>query len=179
MHPPEWHNETGMLYFSYGSNMSSRRLARRVASARFVAVARLPGHELRFHKIGRDGSGKCDVLLTGDHGSLVYGVVFDIPTREKSILDGYEGLGAGYDEKRVSLLTDGGEELRALTYYATRIDPALRPFHWYRNHVLAGAREHGLPADYIAGIEALVTIADPDPARHALESAIYDQGKGS
>ena len=162
-----------MLYFSYGSNMSSRRLAARIASTRFVAVARLPGHELRFHKIGRDGSGKCDALMTGASGSLVYGVVFDVPAREKSVLDGYEGLGAGYDEKRVNLVTREGENLQAVTYYAARIDPALLPFHWYRNHVLAGAREHGLPAGYVARIEALAAIADPDPARHARESAIY------
>ena len=28
---------------------------------------------------------------------------------------------------------------------------------WYREQLLAGAREHGLPADYVAMLEALPT----------------------
>ena len=63
-----------MLYFAYGSNLSSARMAARVPSARVVARAQLPGHALRFHKVGRDGSAKCDACtcppfataLTGD-----------------------------------------------------------------------------------------------------------------
>jgi len=39
-----------MKYFSYGSNMSIRRLADRVPSAQLVTVAKLPSHTLRFHK---------------------------------------------------------------------------------------------------------------------------------
>ena len=60
-----------------------------------------------------------------------------------------------------------------MTYRATRIDPDLKPFAWYLAHVLAGAREHRLPADYIAAIECLAVVDDPDPLRHASELSIY------
>ncbi len=56
-----------MLYFSYGSNMSSRRLLSRVPSARFITSASLPGHALHFHKKGLDGSAKCDAYETKSH----------------------------------------------------------------------------------------------------------------
>ena len=50
-----------LLYFAYGSNMSSVRLRARVNSAQPLGVARLPGHRLRWHMHSLDGSGKCDI----------------------------------------------------------------------------------------------------------------------
>jgi len=44
-----------MLYFSYGSNMSERRLKDRVPSAKKICKAFLRKHDLRFHKKGMDG----------------------------------------------------------------------------------------------------------------------------
>ena len=49
-----------LLYFAYGSNLHPERLRERVPSAESLGVARLEAHVLRFHKRGRDGSGKCD-----------------------------------------------------------------------------------------------------------------------
>ena len=57
-----------------------------------------------------------------------------------------EGLGAGYEEKRVTVSRRGGVSVVALTYYATRIDETLLPYAWYKHHVLAGAREMALPS---------------------------------
>ncbi len=89
-----------MHYFSYGSNMSIKRFMGRVPSAKKVGMGMLDRHELRFHKIGRkDGSGKCDVVETGLHEHIVYGVVFHISTHEKPVLDRVEGLHFGYEEK--------------------------------------------------------------------------------
>ena len=58
----------------------------------------------------------------------------------------------------------------AFTYCATITDPGLKPLHWYRHHVLYCAREHGLPADYIAAIERVEAIRDKDVTR---EMGIY------
>lgn len=165
-----------MLCFCYGSNMSERRLQARVPSARFVAVAELPTHRLRFHKAAMDGSAKCDAEETGDPEDRVMGVVYEIADNEKPDLDRHEALGRGYDEKQVELIT-GESALGAWMYYATRINDSLKPFHWYKDHVLIGARENGLPADYIVQIEAVISIDDPRPGRHERELAIYGQQK--
>jgi gamma-glutamylcyclotransferase (GGCT)/AIG2-like uncharacterized protein YtfP len=163
-----------MLYFSYGSNMSLRRLAARVPSAQVVCNARLDGHALKFHKkSNKDGSAKCDAAHTGQNEDIVIGVVFDIDPSHKAKLDACEGLGYGYETKTVSLLSDRGEKVEAFTYYATLIDAALQPFHWYKEHVLRGARENGLPGDYVMRIEEVVSIDDPDNDRHERELAIY------
>ena len=162
-----------MLYFAYGSNMSIRRLHARTPSAGFVTVATLHGHELRFHKAGRDGSAKCDAFANGDPGHRVVGVVFELDPAEKPALDRVEGLGQGYEEKTIELTAQAGRIVTACTYYATHIDPGLRPYHWYKHHVLSGARDHGLPEPYLQRIEAVAAIADPQPERHRREMAIY------
>ncbi len=162
-----------VLYFSYGSNMSIRRLRDRVPSARFVTVATLHKHELRCHKVSRDGSGKCDAFETGDSNHHVLGVVFEISEFEKPELDLKEGLGKGYEEKMVQLVTPDGDCLEAITYYATITDGAIRPYYWYKQHVLIGATECGLPEDYIDAFAQIESVADPNPERHAAEMVIY------
>ena len=144
-------------YFAYGSNLSTERLRARVPSARARGRGRLLHHALRWHKIGRDGSGKCDIVPTSAP-CVVWGVLFDVAQDEKPALDAVEGLGIGYFEKEVRIVTDDGECL-ALTYHANPAgtDAALRPFDWYKNYVVRGAREHGLPADYIRELEVVET----------------------
>lgn len=162
-----------MIYFSYGSNMSLRRLQQRTPSAAVIEVAELIGHKLMFHKRGRDGSAKCDAAETGCLEDRVIGVLYEIQDSEKATLDLMEGLGNGYEEKAVVVKIPWGSVIEAQTYYATHIDASLKPYHWYKAHVLQGARENELPAPYVQIIESFASIADPNPERHDLELAIY------
>jgi gamma-glutamylcyclotransferase len=162
-----------MLYFSYGSNMSTPRLTDRVPSARAITIARLHNHKLKFHKKSDDGSGKCDAEFTNDAEDVVYGVVFQIFVSEKGALDKKEGLGKGYEEKKVTVIKQNGETLDVVTYYATRTDLSLKPYDWYKEHVIRGAREHGLPLEYIAIIDAINSMSDPKKERHEKELSIY------
>ena len=152
-------------YFAYGSNMLTDRLRERVPSATAIGVGRLAGHELRWDKrSGRDRSGKCDAEATGRQEDVVWGVLFELDPDEKPALDRAEGLGVGYMDKTVQVSTDTGP-VTALMYYATDKDPSLRPYHWYKALVIAGAREHGLPAGYRSRLELVVTVSDHNPTR--------------
>lgn len=163
---------SAFINFAYGSNMSTRRLCERVPSARVIGVGVLKGHKLCWHKVSKkDGSGKCDAALTDAAGSEIHGVLYEIALAEKSKLDRAEGLGAGYDEKDV-VVECQGRPLTARMYYATNTDPSLKPWSWYKAHVMAGAREHGLPAAYVAVIEGTEAAQDPDATRHAKQMAL-------
>lgn len=163
-----------MLYFSYGSNMSIKRITDRVPSARVFGIGKLTEHELRFHKVSQnDGSAKCDILQNNDAKSVVMGVIFKIDKKGKEILDRKEGLNFGYDQKNVNITTDSGEEISAFTYYATSVADNLKPYKWYKEHVLRGAKENNLPAKYILEIEKIEAIEDPDRSRHEKELSIY------
>jgi len=84
-----------------------------------------------------DGSGKCDAEKTGLQEDRVYGVVYKMDDSAKPAIDRAEGLGHGYAEKSVTVITDSGP-LDALTYYAARKVKSLKPYHWYKKSRLSG-----------------------------------------
>lgn len=156
--------------FAYGSNMATRRLraANRCPSAQALGVAELRGYELRWHKRSTDGSSKCDVV-SGNDRDRVFGLLFSIANSEQEALDIAEGRGKGYERKQMAVW-QGNVERQATLYVATSTDSTLKPYTWYKAWVVAGAREHGLPADYIAKLEAAPAIKDHEQARDEKES---------
>jgi len=160
-----------LAYFAYGSNMSLARLQARIPQARRLGLAHLGGHVLRFHKQGDDGSAKLDAARTHNPDDFVLGVLYTLTEQDKQVLDRIEG--AGYEVVDARVATAQGAFVDAFMYRAVRLDPSMRPFHWYVNHVLVGAREAGLPFHYVEAIAATETIADPDPVRDAREWAIH------
>ena len=158
-------NRPRVRYFAYGSNMLTARLRERVPSAAAIGIGQLVGHALRWDKRSwQDGSGKCDAEATSRNDDVVWGVLFELDPEDKPALDKAEGVGAGYLEKTVNVLTEAGL-VTAVTYCANDKDTTLRPYHWYKALVIAGAREHGLPASYRSGLELVVTVSDTDTAR--------------
>lgn len=163
-----------MRYFAYGSNMYTKRIQGRVSSAKPIAVGYITEHDLRWHKVSKkDGSGKCDCCFTGSPDDKVYGVVFEIDPSQKAELDRFEGLGYGYDEKQVTVITDTGE-VDAITYFATNTDSSLHPYNWYKKLVVAGAYEHGLSVDYIRKLENTPVVNDSDEERGRKELSILE-----
>lgn len=80
------------MYFAYGSNMSERRLKKRVCSAKVIGTGILDNHCLTFHKLSRkDGSGKCTIEYS--ESDKVYGVLFKVnkKTRKNSRCCGGNG----------------------------------------------------------------------------------------
>ena len=121
-------------------------------------MAELRGFELKWHKRSRkDGSGKCDVVKATEQTAVVYGVLYDIDDNEKRALDRAEGLDYGYDQTQLQV-SRNGQPVNALAYIATDIDAALKPLDTYHAYVVAGAIEHGLPAEYIAGLRSVETV---------------------
>lgn len=68
------------------------------------------------------------------------------------------------DARRSSLVrvvNDKGRRRKVPTYIASNeaIDESLKPYSWYKDHILTGGREHGLPQDYndecVANVEAV------------------------
>ncbi|MEA2117411.1 gamma-glutamylcyclotransferase family protein [Halovibrio sp. HP20-50] len=161
-----------MLCFAYGSNMSTQRLAARIP-ARFVTTALLPAHRLAFHQQSGDGSGKCDIVPAPDQ-SAVYGVVWEVAWHHKLILDRYEGLNAAYDETKLTVTDLAGEgQFEVQAYVGKNTATGIRPYTWYKHHVLAGAREHQLPAAYVRALERVEAQIDPDTERHAREMVLH------
>jgi hypothetical protein len=147
-----------MYYFAYGSNLCTKRLGKRISSVQVVGTGVLKKHKLKFHKIGKDNSAKADAFFTDDSSDFVLGVLYEFAQSDKEILDVIEGLGNGYDIKLVKVETENAI-VEAFTYFAIRIDETLKPFDWYVQHLLNGAREHGFPQGYIEAIQEIESIS--------------------
>jgi hypothetical protein len=138
--------------FCYGSNMSSKRLKAkgRCPSAEFHSVAYLEKYKFAFNKKSKKegGSGKGNIIHTGNKEDKVWGIVFELTPDEKKILGKTE---MGYDEIEVDLIDRDDSPIEAITYMANKdenIDNSLAPFDWYKEHCLKGAEEFDLPEKY-------------------------------
>lgn len=161
-----------MKYFAYGSNLLTGRLTDplRAPSAVALGVASAPGFVMRFHKIGTDGSGKCTLIPTGDDADVVYGVLYEFAPVDLPRLDREEGVHlGGYARSSVRVRLLDGKTAEAMTYIAgdRYLDATCVPFDWYRDLVVAGAREHGLPPAYVRELERPAAAPDPDATRAA------------
>ena len=130
-------------------------------SATLLGTSLLPDYSLRFHKRGKnDGSGKCNIIA-GNSG--VHVAIFAISESDRPKLDRCEGLGYGYDHKRIQI--DGYGECSTYIASANAIDDALIPMDWYKEYVLRGAQFHQFPLDYISALVSQTTIADSELGR--------------
>ena len=148
-----------MKYFAYGSNMLEERLKARVPGGIFINTCSVRKYKLRFHKKSDDCSGKCNIVKTGFKKDAIYGVVFEVPDDQLKALNEAEGIGHGYRHNyNISIRLADGTKPPVLTYVATGlkyIDDSLIPYVWYHALVIAGAEQHKLPEDYIAGLQAV------------------------
>ncbi|MDR7415266.1 MAG: gamma-glutamylcyclotransferase family protein [Armatimonadota bacterium] len=140
-------------YFAYGSNLDSDRLHKRIGRDRVDSkVGYLRDYRFAFNKKGNDGSGKANIVPRG--GSQVWGAVYRLTSAELSYLDRCEGVPGHYERRQVEVMTREGEIIHAQTYIANRekVSAGLRPTREYLDHILKGAKEHGLPAEYVEEI---------------------------
>ncbi|NMP31986.1 gamma-glutamylcyclotransferase [Thalassotalea sp. M1531] len=162
-----------MKYFAYGSNMSFNRLSQRTPSVKRLGRYALTDHSLKFHKASHDGSGKCDAHYTRKSSDEIIGALYEINADEKPILDKIEGLGLGYELKWVKVTNEENETIDAFIYYATDINPELKPYSWYLNHVIVGAKEIDVPIDYLKTIEQTPFIEDSNASRAQQEFDVH------
>ena len=166
---------TLIRYLAYGSNLHPYRLIQRVPSARPLGVVEMPNKRIAFHKRSIDKSGKCLFYEASGPENVMYGVAYEFDAAEKTHLDQLEGLGQGYNEQLLSFPLRGAT-CEAFVYLAasTHIDPTRVPYDWYKEMVLLGARYHRLPPAYIASIDAIASMPDPDSKRVADNAPILE-----
>jgi hypothetical protein len=77
----------------------------------------------------------------------------------------------------VTVINDKGRRRKVLTYLSTPdyVDDGLKPYGWYKDFVLAGGREHGLPPEYIAEyIQSVEAIEDSNKTRDKKQRAMLE-----
>lgn len=164
--PARGYDLGGMLYFAYGSNLSSARLRARVGEVGLRGRALLPLHEHAFSKLGHDGTAKGTIRPHPRRG--VHGVLYELSPPQLRRLFTFEG---GYRDTELRVLCPDGTSLRALTFIALLPGPTPPPTPEYLDHYRQGFVEHDLPRAYAlallrdAGDERPLPCPAPDPSR--------------
>jgi gamma-glutamylcyclotransferase len=135
------------LLFAYGSTMASSQMP----EARFLGPARLDGYRLALNRRSiRWQAGALDIVAAP--GESVWGALYDLPDDALSALDAREGAGFAYRKIEVDL-TDGR---RAFAYEVIDKQPQELPCsREYAELVLAGARERGLPGEWLSELAGI------------------------
>jgi len=166
-----------MKYFAYGEKMFSPQLFCVVPGAVCLGIGKIMGYKLYFHNRGHDDpSGKCNIVPVKDSNSEVFGVLYEIPSQDRYLLDKAEGLGYGNQDITLQVfpvkmvdnaMVTQSEGLFSFTYIAHKdnVFEDLVPFTWYKEMVISGAREHHLPSDYIHHLEQYAAAPDPNVQR--------------
>ncbi|KAK7425009.1 hypothetical protein QQZ08_008405 [Neonectria magnoliae] len=122
-----------VLYFAYGSNLSTEQMRQRCPYSTPVGLAHLEGWRWFINGRGyanvaqistddsNTGKGKSKATDAADEG--VYGLLYLLPPQDEERLDGYEGVPHAYQKYQVDVKwarkdgdDDNGETLRALIY---------------------------------------------------------------
>ncbi len=139
-------------YFAYGSNLWIDQMIARTGAIGHAdhppRIAHLADHRLVFQHLEPAGPAYANILCPGDG---VLGVVYRCSAAELERLDRYEG---GYDRQPVTVIDQQGEVLAATTYVVISRPAATfgRPGPEYLQRIVTGARQHGLPEEYIAQV---------------------------
>lgn len=166
-------------YFAYGSNMSSGTLrGRRGVEYRRAIPARVKGWRLVFDKPPLIPIKEGYANIVADPASSVIGVLFEVSLDDLDHIELTEGVRID-NYRRIEVEADAlggdGGSRRAFSLSSTKRDPALRPSSRYMDLLIAGAQEHGLPAEYVTYLRSLPA-CEEDPAasqfREVIEQAL-------
>ena len=150
-----------LWYFAYGSNLEPGTfLGRRRMRPLETRSALLADFELRFDlPVGPGERGVANVAPRP--GELVWGVAYLLTHSDAARLDRTEGVHlGGYARLAVAVRAAAGESLAAFTYHSSRGVAGRKPSRRYLGLILAGARHHGLPADYVERLRGLSLAVD-------------------
>jgi Gamma-glutamyl cyclotransferase, AIG2-like len=162
-----------MLYFAYGSNLDPEQMRERCPNHVVVGLASLQEYRIGFPRFSnRWGGGTAGLQLA--HGKVMWGVLYELTDDDLAKLDEYEGFIVdgdqhnAHDREHVTLelvRPDDGSiprKVRAWAYVARPAHPAV-PSRRYLDCILAGARHHRLPEEYIAELTLIETAEATGP----------------
>jgi len=181
--PPSGDAGPTLWYFAYGSNLDRETfLGRRRMQPLETRIGVLEHFELRFDL--PVGPGERGVANVAPHdGDAVWGVLYRLTHADAERLDRTEGVHVGaYVRLDVAVRAAEGAPIAAFTYQSSRGVAGRKPSRRYLGLLLAGARDHGLPALYVTRLRALPLAVDERDAQLPLfpdgGAARRDQGLG-
>lgn len=137
------------IHFAYGANMVRTAMARRCPTAAVLGPAVLADHRFA---IVRGGYG----TVLPARGARVWGVLWRLGRGDEDALDRFEEVADGLYRRERRVVCAAGRRVPALVYVATSVEPG-HARAAYLAAIVAAAQSFGLPADYVAALEAIAS----------------------
>jgi len=134
-------------YFAYGSNMNFKQMKERCPDARFLKRAYLEGYRFVYDGYSKTRKGAVANIVEAE-GKEVWGGLFEVSEECIKSLDSYEGYPISYKRKVLTVKDDKGNTYEAIVYLREPQQKG-KPSEEYRKMVLEGAKDCGLPEEYI------------------------------
>ncbi|WP_448583997.1 gamma-glutamylcyclotransferase family protein [Thermocrinis sp.] len=148
-----------VYYFAYGSNMNLSQMRERCKNTwERIEVGYVEGYRLVFNGwSGKWNGGVAD--LVEDPSGKVWGVLFKLESFD--CLDKHEGYPSVYNRKKLIVIVPKlRRKFEAEAYIKTSKEDESKPSESYINTIIEGAKENGLPEDWIAFLESHRNVSD-------------------
>jgi len=146
----EQEKKTHWLYFAYGSNMNPNQIHARCTHPEFVALAKLPDHEVNFFGNSRVWDGAQETVIPSP-GKIVYGVIYKLTKSDWDRLDSWQDVrldGTGAYFHFPTIIEDlTGKKHFVLTYKKCYQGESQLPSKEYLDLIIQAAIFHDLPID--------------------------------
>jgi cation transport regulator ChaC len=129
-----------MLYFAYASNLNKKQMRERCPDSEPRFTATLPNYKLVFLGWSREWrGGKASIRLF--RGEKVLGAIYDVSEQCLRQLDKYE---SSYDRLKVTVFTEDGKPVEAITYIKRGQAEETKPSPEYVAIIQQGYRDWGI-----------------------------------
>lgn len=165
--------KTSRIYFAYGCNLNNEIIHQRCIAPKVIGIARLPGYKLGFYGHSYIWDGAVEGIVK-DPLSELWGVLYDLSFSDCDQLDGYEDArfdGAGvHFHYPVRVFDVQNTEVEAILYKKSELGEKKLPSTEYLHTIVQGARENGLPEEYVNTLQNMPSkpAAYPVPKPHGV-----------
>jgi len=132
-----------MYYFAYGSNLSKKQMLERCPDSKPKLIATLPNYKLVFVGWSRKWRGGVATIKRFS-GGKVPGAIYEISETCLRRLDKFEGYPDSYNRLNVTVFSEDGEPIEAITYVKTGQLEETPPSREYVSIIQQGYRDWGI-----------------------------------
>ena len=133
-----------MYYFAYGSNLSRKQMSERCPDAQPKFIVTLPNHKLIFAGRSKKRWNGGVASIKPFKGEKVIGAIYEISTECLRSLDRYEGYPINYDHMNVTVFTEFGDSVEAITYVKVKQSDETQPARKYLDIIQQGYKDWGI-----------------------------------
>ena len=137
-----------MLYFAYGSNLSTKYVWQYTPSAVFVRRALLPNFHIEFRRYSDNLKGGISTIIEAP-GEMIHGVIYEVNPNEIAALDILEKVPLGvYKREGFKVLGEDGKWYTADLYRVVKPEGPYTPAKKYVSWMIDGMKEHRIDPSY-------------------------------